>query len=168
MILNVTVVGDRELVLKLQKMVPAVVAALYVKTYALALKLQAHIQRNKLSGQVLNVKTGALRRSIQTRVERSAAHVTGLVYSSGDVKYAGIHEFGGRTKPHDIFPRKAKALAFAGSGGGMVFASVVHHPGSVMPMRSFMRTGLGDMQAQISRELKETVVQTMLRIKAGA
>lgn len=41
--------------------------------------------------------------------------------------YAGYVEFG--TKPHDIRPKDAKALRFT-VGGKVVFASVVHHPGT--------------------------------------
>ena len=74
--------------------------------------------------------------------------VVGKVASSGDVKYAGIHEFGGKTPAHDIYPDKAKALAFM-IGGKQVFAKVVHHPGSQMPERSFLRSSLSDMRQEI-------------------
>lgn len=153
--------GDQQLIARLSRMPSAVHAALLTKIWALTLKLQAHIQRDKLSGQVLKVQTGALRRSIQTDVSDSGSRIFGRVFSAGDVKYAAIHEFGGRTAAHDIYPRKAEALHFM-MGGREVFAKVVHHPGSQMPERSFMRTGLSDMAAEIESGLKQAVVGALL------
>lgn len=166
--INVTLTGDRELILKLQKMPVSVAAVLVTSIKMLSLKLQAKIQRDKLSGQVLKVVTGALRRSIHaTPVVKTGSVVRGGVASSGDVKYAGIHEFGGRTKAHIIEPRKAKALAFMGKSGDMVFAKKVNHPGSVMPERSFMRSSLAEMAVEIVTEMKRAVVRGLLAAKKG-
>lgn len=167
MIVSVKLVGDRQLLARLDSMPDSVRRVLTAKIMALALMLQGHIQKNKLSGQVLHVRTGALRRSIHVKVDQRATGVWGRVLSSGDVKYAGIHEFGGRTKAHVIEPRKVKALAFM-VGGSQVFAKRVNHPGSQMPMRSFMRTGLGDKAAQISTEMKAAVIEGLMSAKRGA
>ena len=155
--LNVTLVGDRELVAKFDAMPQRVHDALLAKVTALALKLEDKVKSEKLSGQVLNVKTGALRRSIFETVTDNATSVIGKVASSGDVKYAAIHEFGGTIPAHDIYPVNAKALAFM-LGGKQVFASVVHHPGSVMPERSYLRSSLDDMRDEIIDGLREAVV----------
>jgi phage gpG-like protein len=111
-----------------------------------------------LSGQVLNVKTGRLRRSIFNEVTDTSTAVTGKVASSGDVKYAAIHEFGGKTPAHEILPNKAKALAFV-MGGKQVFAAVVHHPGSVMPERSYMRSSLHEMEQEIRDGIRAAVIE---------
>jgi phage gpG-like protein len=124
------------------------------KVRALTANLQRHIVADKLQGQVLNHRTGALSRSIQHVTDVQGDVATGRVFSSGDVKYAAIHEFGGRTPPHDIYPDKAQALAFM-MGGEQIFAKVVHHPGSQMPERSFMRSGLADMADEIVASLRE-------------
>lgn len=164
--INVVLTGDRELVLKMDRMPAGVREMLNRKVHELVLRLKTRIQRDKLSGQVLNVVTGALRRSIQSEVHRDTHSVIGEVFSSGDVKYARIHEFGGKTRPHDIFPSKAKALSFM-MGGRRVFAKVVHHPGSKMPERSFMRTSLAEMAPTITREMKEAVIRGLLRDSIG-
>ncbi len=60
--------------------------------------------------------------------------------------YAAIHEFGGKTKPHLILPRFAKALRFATAlsmkgkhkATAYAFATEVHHPGSVIPARPYL------------------------------
>jgi phage gpG-like protein len=82
--------------------------------------------------------------------------ITARVFSSGDVKYARIQEYGGRTPAHDIVPSKARALAFL-IGGETVFARIVHHPGSTIPARSYLRSSLADMAGTIRDELNEAV-----------
>lgn len=163
-LLNVTVVGDDQVVAAFERMPASIVAVLSRKMDEQMLLLQGYIQQSKLSGQVLNVVTGALRRSIHAQpTVVDGDTVVGSVRSSGDVKYAAIHEFGGRTPAHDIFPRKAEALSFIGAGGSRVFAKVVHHPGSQIPERSFMRTGLADRAEDITIALKEAVIAEMVR-----
>lgn len=154
--LNVTLVGDRELVAKLTSMPEKVHGALLKKVSALALMLEAKVKNDKLSGGVLNVKTGALRRSIQETVEDGTTSVVGHVFSSGDVKYAGIHEFGGTIPAHEIVPNKAQALAFM-IGGKQVFAASVNIPDVTMPERSFLRSSLAEMEPQIVEGLQEAV-----------
>lgn len=54
-----------------------------------------------------------------------------------NVVYARIHELGGRTRPHTIYPKRAKALRFM-KGGKAIFAKKIHHPGSQMPARHWI------------------------------
>lgn len=136
---------------------PEIVEEVAKKVRLLTLELQRHVVADKLQGQVLKHRSGALGRSIQMDVRRQGDSTTGKVFSSGDVKYAAIHEFGGRTPPHDIYPVKAEALAFT-IGGQDIFAKVVHHPGSVIPERSFMRSSLADMTDQIIAGLREAAI----------
>lgn len=127
------------------------------KIRALTLALQHHIVADKLQGQVLQHRSGALGRSIQEIIETLGQQIIGRVFSAGDVKYAAIHEFGGQTPPHDILPSKAQALAFM-MGGEQVFAKIVHHPGSHIPERSFMRSGLFDMADEIIAGIREAAL----------
>ena len=157
--LNVTLIGDRELIARLDAMPGKLQAALLQKVSYLALKLEAKVKQ-KLSGDVLNVKSGDLRRSIDNKVDQSGTSVTGKVYSSGDVKYAAIHEFGGQTKAHVIEAVNGKALAFM-MGGKQVFFRRVNHPGSNIPERSFLRSSLTDMREEITEGLHQTVVETL-------
>lgn len=160
MLVNVTLVGDKALIGRMKSMPAAVHRALEVKVKLLALKLEKLVKTGKLNGQVLNRISGALSRSISHKVQATAQSVYGVVFSSGDVKYAGIHEYGGKTAPHVIEPKKAQALAFM-AGGAMVFAKKVNHPGSKMPERSFMRSSLTDMSTEISLGMKKAVVDAV-------
>jgi hypothetical protein len=65
---------------------------------------------------------------------------------------------GGHTAAHDIVPTKAEALAFM-MGGQQVFAKIVHHPGSRIPERSFMRSGLFDMADEIVAGIRAAALE---------
>jgi phage gpG-like protein len=131
--------------------------ALLEKIGALSQVLQDSVSDN-LSGAVLRIKTGRLLASIASNVDDAGEVVTAAVGSYGDVAYAAIQEFGGKTGAHDILPDKAKALAFL-MQGKRVFARIVHHPGSVIPERSYLRSALADMQDDIVDELTQAVVE---------
>lgn len=161
MLLTIAMTGDKALIAKLDRMPAALKQALLVKVTQLALRLEKKVKVDKLNGQVLNRVTGNLARSIAYKVDQGPESVTGRVFSSGDVKYAAIHEFGGQTAPHLILPKKAQALAFTSKGGEQVFARKVNHPGSKMPERSFLRSSLRDMSGEITKELKATVIRTL-------
>ena len=80
-----------------------------------------YIQVEKLSGQDLTPRTGALRKSIDFSVEREADRITGRVGPRSDTvqKYAAMMEFGGT-----ILPKKGRMLAVplpaAMTGSGVI------------------------------------------------
>lgn len=128
---------------------PALLASvLAAKARSLGEALADTVRNEKLSGQVLNARSGALRDSIGAEVASDGDEVSASVGSYGDVKYAAIQEYGGKTGAHEILPDKAKALAFL-AGGAMRFARRVEHPGSVIPERSYLRSSLAEMSAEI-------------------
>lgn len=123
----------------------------------ITLRLQAYVKTEKLSGQVLNRRTGTLSRSITSKVEESGASIVGIVgTNSGTVPYAAIHEFGGRTKPHVIMPKNKQALKFI-KGGKTIFAKKVNHPGSKFPVRSYLRSSLQESRGAIRDDLQIAV-----------
>lgn len=131
--------------------------------HRLAIELQSYIVRNKLSGQVLNKRTGHLQQSIQQKVDETPNEITGTVYSAGDVKYAAIHEYGGT-----IHHPGGTAYYFNERLGKMVFlsnktAASFNFPRTkphdiVMPQRSFMRTSLAENEDHIVKVLTEAAV----------
>lgn len=155
--LKITVSGTDAVDRRFRNMPDSVRRALTTKVLSLVLRLETHIKNDKLSGQVLNTVTGRLKRSIHHQVsETSTGAIVGSVFSTGDVPYASIHEFGGQTSPHVIVPVKAKALAFM-MEGKEVFAKIVHHPGSRIPQRSYLRSSLADMRETIRSEIAQAV-----------
>lgn len=147
-----TVFGDREVIDRFRK-APATARTQIEKVVRIwGLRVEARAKK-KVSGEVLNVRTGRLRRSIHTVFTSNAREIKSRVSSSGDVKYAGIHEFGGQTAPHVIRARNAQALRFP-IGGTFIFRTQVNHPGSRMPQRSFLRSSLNEYRPQIIRDLR--------------
>lgn len=102
----------------------------------------ANVVREKLSGPVLRVRTGRLRQSIHTTVEKMAGGFLGKIGTN--VKYAGIHEFGGTIIVPTIYPVKKKALRFF-IGGQEIFAKKVKAHAIKMPERSYLRSSLQEM-----------------------
>jgi len=164
MIPTVRLIGNAKLIARIEAMPASVAASLLRKVYSLALKLENYIKQNKLSGQVLNRKSGRLMRSIANKVEQTGQSIYGIVFQSADVPYGGIHEFGGKTAPHVIVPKKASVLAFNWKGKN-VFFKRVNHPGSHFPERSYMRSALRDMSTEISLGLKAAVVEGLKQAK---
>jgi len=134
-------------------------AALVAKAGVLAAKLQAKIGQ-KLSGEVLQMKSGALAGSLGVTIEETSGGVAVRLATSADVKYAAIHEYGGVIPPHQIVPDKAKALAFL-VGGKQAFAARVNLPAIAMPERSYMRTSLAEMADDIRDELAATAIEAI-------
>jgi phage gpG-like protein len=126
----------------------ALQAALSAKATELAAALADLVKNDKLSGAVLNTRSGALSESIMTSVTADADSVLASVGSEGDVKYAAIQEYGGKTSAHEILPAKADVVAFL-IGGTQHFARRVEHPGSLIPERSYLRSALEDMKDEI-------------------
>lgn len=105
----------------------------------LTLRLQAKVKSDKLSGQVLNVRSGRLRRSINARVDGDGWQVTGVVGTN--VEYARAHEFGFKgtvqVKEHLRRMRQGNVM-------------VSQHTRNVnIPERSFLRSALDDMKPEI-------------------
>jgi hypothetical protein len=105
--------------------------------------------------------------SVATAVEVTSDVIVGTI-GAYDLPYLRIQEFGGVTSPHDILPVNAQALAFFSPGGfmpfrpgaatgDMVFAKVVHHPGSKIPERSYMRSALFMEKSNIIQMIENAV-----------
>ena len=123
--------------------------------------------RSKLTGGVLQPRTGALAASIGVDGPRiEGDRVVTTLFAGADLKYAAIQEYGGVTSPHDILPSRAKALAFL-AGGERVFARIVHHPGSRIPERSYLRSSFAEMAAEVDAEMKPAVIDA-IRARTGA
>jgi phage gpG-like protein len=140
----------------------AIGGALAAKAAELAAALADRVRTDKLSGGVLNVRSGALRSSIVADVSLDANGACATIGSNGDVKYAAIQEYGGKTSAHEILPVKTQALAFV-AGGALHFARKVEHPGSVIPERSYLRSTLDEMSDEIVAALADAAVESLER-----
>ena len=154
---RIEIEGDTALIAKFEALPAKLRASLKKKIGFLSLYLENYIKTQKLSGQVLNVVTGRLRRSIFSRVDETATSVTGSVSSSGDVKYAAIHEFGFdgeetvRAHTREIKHAFGRAIA-PRTVEVREFSRHVH-----MPERSFMRSSFTDLKAMLQQGVADAV-----------
>jgi phage gpG-like protein len=120
----------------------------------LAIELDAIVKR-KLSGEVLNVRTGVLRSSTNYKIRDSSTEVTAT--EGTNVKYAKFQELG---VPHswEIRPKTARALAFQ-VGGQTIFRKSVTHP--PLPARSFLATALKELEPKIRSDIAAAVGQAI-------
>ena len=162
---RVEVKGDTALVARFGRVSAA--GHTFVRNAITELRLQDEsLVKAKLSGQVLNVRSGALRRSIFSETEDDGSTVIDRVASSGDVKYAAIHEFGGAIR----HPGGTAYLVIAGQGVTFISnATAANHPNAPrtrphdirMPERSFLRSSLRDMRSAIETKLRAAVSQAI-------
>jgi phage gpG-like protein len=162
-VIKAYVVGDKETIARLKGAPPKVLDRLRKAVTILTIKLQRKVKQDKLSGQVLHVRTGTLRRSINQKVESKNSKIIGTVGTN--VHYAAIHEFGfkgtetvkahvRRVKSRDYFRGKRKVAV------GIALVSA-HTRKMDMPQRSFLRSSLQDMKDDIRSTLQDAVNKAM-------
>jgi phage gpG-like protein len=166
--IRATVIGSAEVSAKFARAGATVHDQVYRAVQEMGFRLLTHVKADKLSGQVLNVRTGRLRRSINMRMSDGLDGIYAAVGTN--VVYARPNEFGAVTSPHEIVAKNAKALAFImgvsqGAGGvgpgQMMFRKSVHHPGSKIPERSFLRSALADMRGEILDRIQQALNQAL-------
>jgi hypothetical protein len=150
--------GDKELIARLTAMPPRVHDALVKKVSLLTADLYSKVI-DKLSDDVLHVRTGELRRSIHPDTWQDGKTVRGTVFSASNSpagKYAAIQEFGGTVHIPEIVPTKAQVLHFLIDGKD-VFAMRTRAHDITIPERSYMRSSLTEMKDEILAGLTDAV-----------
>ncbi len=142
-------------------------AALADKVDALAQNLFAQVVGVNLTGGVLNARSGRLRDSIEILASGRGQEIGAEILSNGEVPYAAIQEFGGKTAAHEILPDKARVLAFV-INGKQVFARSIQHPGSLIPARSYLRSALDEQRDDIVQDLSDVVTALAETLEDGA
>lgn len=113
--IDVQIVGLEELVARLES-VPSTVWARIGAAMDNIVDALAGRTRERMASLFKN-SGGRMPSTIYTEVDDGGQDsVEGRVGASG-LPYLAIQEFGGVTRPHDIFPRNARALAFFWPGG---------------------------------------------------
>lgn len=150
------VFGQRETIAKLGKLSDKGKAALKISVQRLTLKLLAKVKSEKLTGQVLNVRTGRLRRSINQRLELNSRGIFGKVGTN--VKYGRAHELGLTVdvKAHARLIKQAWGKKLRTPKLVMVKAHKVKYP-----ERSFLRSALKEMEPGIRAEMRRALIEGM-------
>lgn len=162
--INAQIALGKDLPKRLLDMPARVDNAVMRSVNSLAIRLVAMV-KGKLSGDVLKVRTGRLRRSIHKELERNGSRFEATVGTN--VEYAKTHELGLTIPAHIVRARRGKALAFQWKGQQRFFKSV-RIPAVKMPRRSFLEASLNQFEPTIRAELEEVVfrsVKSGLRLK---
>jgi len=118
--------------------------------------------QDKLSGSVLQLRSGALRDSfVETGIVAGASTISDSVTSDGTVAYAHIQEYGGRVSIPEITPRSAKALAFE-YGGKLVFARHARAHVVDIPERSYLRSSLAEQIDILTDDIRRVVNESIV------
>lgn len=151
--ITMMLVGDTEIVRKLDALPTRLREEMKVGIGRLALKLARNVQTDKLSGQVLKVRTGRLRRSINDVVEDNGNLVSGIV--STPVKYAPPQEFGFSGTVSVRESLRTIKQAFGIPIAEKTITVRAHQMKMNLPERSFLRSALREMEAsgQIVQEM---------------
>ena len=128
----------------------------------LALKMTGKVM-GKLSGDVLRVRTGRLRRSIHPEWDFKQGYSGATVGTN--VEYAGIHEYGfsGSVLVKSFQREMTKAF---GKPISPTQVTVRAHTRNInMPERSFLRTTLREMNSEITDSLQLAVTKELNKVK---
>ncbi len=150
---SVSLLGADEFIERLDAMSPTIQAALAAKAHQLAVNLQGHIVREKLSGQVLKQRSGDLAGSIQQEVITEGLKVFGRVFSAGNVKYAAFWEYGFHGT--ETVKAHVRSMVFGKEVAPFTVGSFERRVNQ--DARSFMRSSLLEMKAQIVEGLRDAV-----------
>ena len=148
-------VGDREAVARFTTFGPELQAQLVKRVSRLALALQKRVQETKLSDQVLHVRTGRLRRSINSRVEEDGASVYGFVGTN--VAYGKRHELGFSGTENVKAHSRLMTVAFGRKVKDPRQISVRAFSRQIKRSRPFLRPALAEMKPEIVKGMEQAL-----------
>jgi phage gpG-like protein len=150
------VTGASEVVERLRGITPKIRTALENRIQRLTIQLQRHVVQDKLQGQVLNVRTGRLQRSIQQAMISTDTDISGVV--STNVSYAAAHEYGYSGTVTVKEHLRTITQAWGKQLKEPVTSTVKSHSMKMnLPERSFLRSALADMADEIQTQIKQAV-----------
>ena len=125
-----------------------------------ALRLQSEVMDNRLSGQVLNIRTGNLHRSIHQQVTSSGGLVVGEVNTN--VRYGVAHEYGFAGTVNVKASMRQIRQAFGRPLKSPRYVQIRAHSRNVkLPERSFLRSALRDMKPGIEADLQKSIERAL-------
>lgn len=134
-----------------------VVAAIRRQMHVATGDLLAYIQDEKLSGQVLNQRSGNLKNSGFTEHADTAQASIGFVGFGRTVPYAAIHNYGGTIEIPEV---TGKLMVFE-SRGEKVF-TMRHRAFTVtMPVRNYMESSAEEQTPIITEGFRVAVAETI-------
>jgi hypothetical protein len=142
-VISACLVGGEQALERLRALPEVVNSRLLGAITRLGIDLQADVQEDKLSRQVLKSRSGSLRSSIDFRFDQSGNTFTASVFT--DSRYAGAQEYGfvGTVRVRASLRRIREAFGRPISEKTISVRAYDRHMN--LPERSFLRSALADM-----------------------
>jgi phage gpG-like protein len=147
---------------KFRDSIPNIESGVQKEIMRLALKMTGSVM-NKLSGDILKVRTGRLRRSIHPEWDFKPGHMGATVGTN--VEYAAIHEYGFKGTVQVKSFQREMTKAFGRPIAPKQVTVSAHSRNINMPERSFLRSALKEMRPEIIEGLKNAVAKELKAIK---
>lgn len=157
--ISADLLGDGPALARLRALPDAANAGLARAVAQLGIALQSSVQQDKLSGQVLNVRSGALKSSIDVAIERNTTGVTATVFT--DLDYAAAQEYGFSGTVNVKASLRLIKEAFGFPIAAKTISVGAHSRRMNLPERSFLRSALDDMTADISTGVEDALRQAI-------
>lgn len=153
------VVGDREVVARFARIVPAVRLVTVGILTRLALRIVRTVKADKLSGQVLRNRTGHLRQSVTHVVSDTPDVIEARVgiFQGPTVIYGRAHEYGFQGVVSVRAHVRTIREAFGRPIPPTVVAVGAHARTMHLPVRSWLRSTLDEYRPVITSELRAGV-----------
>lgn len=131
----------------------AIVSAVRAEMVAQTGNLLAYIKDEKLSGQLLNQRSGNLKRSGFTEVQETAESAIGYVGFGRTVPYAAIHNYGGTIHIPEV---SGKLMVFE-RGGETVFTRRHRAFDVNMPERNYLESSATEREPIIREGFRDAI-----------
>ena len=152
-------VGDDAVLAWLRSFPDAAASGIASAITQLGIDLQQKIQDNELSGQILAVRSGALKSSIDLQIDQDDGGISATVSSNS--RYARVHEYG-FAGTVDV---KASLRRITEAFGHPVAEKAInvrpYRRRMELPERSFMRSALEDMDPEIRDEVEAALLEAL-------
>jgi hypothetical protein len=156
-VITARLAGDQELLTRLQAMPEAIRSGLGRAMLQLAQDLERSVKGDKLSGQVLQVRSGALRATIAAEVDEAALTAT----VGSDPAYARAQEYGFAGTVGVRAHLRRIRQAFGRPIAEKTIAVGAFSRRMNLPERSFLRSALDEMQPRIEAAARAAIAEAL-------
>jgi hypothetical protein len=155
-VISFSLQGDTAVVAMLHSKAPKLSASVRNSVMRATIMLLAYVKANKLSGQVLHVRSGTLRRKVNYRMQGNASFSTGIV--GVKLAYARPHEYGFDGIVNVRESLRTIKQAFGRSIAPVTFPVRAHTVHMKLPERSFLRSSLRELTPEIREMIRAGVM----------
>jgi hypothetical protein len=154
-VISAELLGDGPALDRLRGLPSAVNEGLARAIAKLGIALQSSVRQDKLSGEVLKVRSGGLKSSIDVEIDKSGAGVTATVFS--DLDYAAAQEYGFLGTVNVRASLRLIKQAFGHPIATKTVSVRAHSRQTDLPARSFLQSALDNMAPNISTDVEDAL-----------